>query len=55
MPEFVNLEHDLENRRISMTVEDSNVKQQKEMWGAFFNFSDTICKRLFYVLKREIC
>jgi ribosomal protein L6P/L9E len=35
VPEFVNLDYDLENRLISLTVEDSNVKQQKEIWGTF--------------------
>lgn len=37
MPEFVNLEQDMENRRLSLTVQDANVKQQKEMWGTSFS------------------
>lgn len=35
VPEFVKLEQDLVNKTALLTVEDANVKQQKEMWGAF--------------------
>ncbi|KAG6013033.1 hypothetical protein E4U41_005171, partial [Claviceps citrina] len=33
VPEFVKLQQDLENRTVLLSVEDANVKEQKEMWG----------------------
>ncbi|KAH6981169.1 ribosomal protein L6, alpha-beta domain-containing protein [Ilyonectria sp. MPI-CAGE-AT-0026] len=33
VPEFVEVKHDEDNRMAILTVQDSDVKQQKEMWG----------------------
>lgn len=33
VPNFVQIERDLENSRISLSVDDANIPQQKEMWG----------------------
>lgn len=33
VPEFVGLTQDLEDRTALLSVEDANVKHQKEMWG----------------------
>lgn len=33
VPEFVALTQDLEDGTALLSVEDANVKQQKEMWG----------------------
>lgn len=33
MPEFVALTEDVENKTISLSVHDANIKEQKEMWG----------------------
>jgi hypothetical protein len=35
VPEFVSLQQDLENGTALLSVEDANVRQQKEMWGMF--------------------
>ncbi|KAI9151798.1 60S ribosomal protein L6 [Paramyrothecium foliicola] len=34
VPEFVTVNEDLENKTVSLGVQDPNVAQQKEMWGA---------------------
>lgn len=33
IPPFVNIDHDVEARKATLSIEDQNVKQQKEMWG----------------------
>ncbi|EPE25661.1 Ribosomal protein L6 [Glarea lozoyensis ATCC 20868] len=33
VPSFVNLEHDTENRKAYVSVQDKEVKKQREMWG----------------------
>jgi large subunit ribosomal protein L6 len=33
IPEFVKLEHDTAARKAYVTVEDKEVKKQREMWG----------------------
>lgn len=38
MPAFVNLAEDVENRRLSLTVADSDIKEQKEMWGTSWSY-----------------
>lgn len=35
------VKHDEENRMAILTVQDSDVKQQKEMWGEFLSSSST--------------
>lgn len=35
VPSFLQLERDLENGRVILSVDDANVAQQKEMWGEF--------------------
>lgn len=35
VPEFVKIEQDLENRRLALTVANSDITEQKEMWGMF--------------------
>jgi large subunit ribosomal protein L6 len=30
---FVKLDHDIEQKRLSLSVENSEIKQQREMWG----------------------
>jgi hypothetical protein len=36
VPDFVELQQDLENRSVALNVQDTTAKQQKEMWGMFF-------------------
>jgi hypothetical protein len=36
IPPFVNLEHDEAARKAYVTVEDREVKKQREMWGTAF-------------------
>jgi large subunit ribosomal protein L6 len=36
IPPFVNLEHDEGARKAYVTVEDREVKKQREMWGMTF-------------------
>ncbi|GAB0137313.1 hypothetical protein EsDP_00005585 [Epichloe bromicola] len=38
VPEFVSLQQDLENKTVSLRVEDANVKQQNEMWGTSWSY-----------------
>jgi large subunit ribosomal protein L6 len=33
VPPFVKVEHDATERRAVVTVEDKEIKQQREMWG----------------------
>jgi large subunit ribosomal protein L6 len=33
IPAFVNLEHDTASRQAFVTVQDREVKKQREMWG----------------------
>lgn len=33
VPEFVKIEQDVAAQTAKLTVEDDNIKQQKEMWG----------------------
>lgn len=33
VPNFVQMEQDLENNMVMLSVDDANVSQQKEMWG----------------------
>lgn len=33
IPNFVNLEHDTATRKAYVTIENSEVKKQREMWG----------------------
>ncbi|EFQ33508.1 ribosomal protein L6 [Colletotrichum graminicola] len=33
VPSFLNIDHDVEGKRALLSVEDSNVKEQSEMWG----------------------
>ena len=33
IPNFINLEHDEPNRKAFVSVEDKEVKKQREMWG----------------------
>jgi hypothetical protein len=33
IPNFVQLTHDEANRKVSVKVEDEEVKKQREMWG----------------------
>jgi large subunit ribosomal protein L6 len=35
IPEFVKLEYDTALRKAYVTVEDKEVKKQREMWGMF--------------------
>ena len=35
VPEFVTIKQDLENKTVSLGVEDANIARQKEMWGTF--------------------
>jgi hypothetical protein len=39
IPAFVNLEHDEATRKAYVTVEDREVKKQREMWGMASAFS----------------
>lgn len=34
VPPFLNLDHDLEARKLVLSIEDRSEKKQKEMWGA---------------------
>lgn len=36
IPTFVNLEHDVEQRKAYVTVQDREIQKQREMWGMFF-------------------
>jgi large subunit ribosomal protein L6 len=38
IPAFVNLEHDETARKAYVTVQDREVKKQREMWGMAFAF-----------------
>ncbi|CAK7214282.1 54S ribosomal protein L6 mitochondrial [Sporothrix curviconia] len=33
MPPFVHLDHDTEGRRVTLSIEDREAKEQKQMWG----------------------
>jgi large subunit ribosomal protein L6 len=33
IPPFVNIQHDVEARKAYVSVEDKEVKKQREMWG----------------------
>lgn len=33
IPPFINLEHDLATRKAFVTVNDREIKKQREMWG----------------------
>jgi large subunit ribosomal protein L6 len=33
IPNFINLEHDEANRKAFVSVEDKEIKKQREMWG----------------------
>jgi large subunit ribosomal protein L6 len=33
IPNFINLEHDEPNRKAFVSVQDKEVKKQREMWG----------------------
>lgn len=35
VPEFVKIEQDPENRRLALSVANSDITEQKEMWGMF--------------------
>lgn len=35
VPPFVKMDYESESRRLVLSIEDRNVKQQKEMWGGF--------------------
>lgn len=35
VPPFVKMDYDNESRRLVLNIEDRDIKQQKEMWGAF--------------------
>lgn len=39
IPPFVQVEHDEATRKAYVTVEDKEVKKQREMWGAYFQIS----------------
>jgi large subunit ribosomal protein L6 len=41
IPPFVKLEHDEAARKAYVTVEDREVKKQREMWGMAFQFTDS--------------
>ncbi|KYK55075.1 60S ribosomal protein L6 [Drechmeria coniospora] len=38
VPEFVGLKQDLEDRTALLSVEDANIKEQKEMWGTTWSY-----------------
>ncbi|KAF4455974.1 Tubulin beta chain [Fusarium albosuccineum] len=38
VPEFVVVDQDAENRMVTLSVQDSDVKQQKEMWGTSWSY-----------------
>lgn len=33
IPRFVNIEHDAASRKVTVSIEDREVKKQREMWG----------------------
>lgn len=33
IPRFFKLDHDAENRKVVVAVEDRTIKRQREMWG----------------------
>ena len=33
IPPFVNIDHDVTARKATLSIEDQNLKEQKEMWG----------------------
>lgn len=35
VPDFVSLSQDLDDRKAMLSVENSDMKHQREMWGAF--------------------
>lgn len=35
LPQFVNLEHNVEGRKAVVSVEDREVRKQREMWGMY--------------------
>lgn len=37
VPPFVKMDYDTEARRLVLSIEDRQAKQQKEMWGASFD------------------
>lgn len=36
VPPFLQLDHDTEGRRLTLTIEDNEQKKQKEMWGTIY-------------------
>ena len=33
MPPFIHIDHDADARRITLSIEDREVTEQKQMWG----------------------
>lgn len=38
IPPFVNVEHDVALKKAFVTVEDREIRKQREMWGMFWHF-----------------
>ncbi|TPX13752.1 uncharacterized protein E0L32_005955 [Thyridium curvatum] len=38
VPQFINIDHDTAARKATLTIQDGNVKQQKEMWGTIWAY-----------------
>lgn len=41
VPEFVDVKFDEENRSAILSVQDTEIKEQKEMWGVYFSYPFT--------------
>lgn len=51
VPNFVQMEQNLEDSMVMLSVDDANISQQKEMWGKFLYRTERL--RCFWTLDWE--
>lgn len=48
VPNFVQMEQDLDNSMAMLSVDDANIAQQKEMWGEPISTDEKLPRRLSF-------